>query len=116
MEPTTIPSVGTLDPQIVTDLRKKLTGYLLLPGDQGYEEARKVWNGMIDRQPAVIVRCKNAEDVIHAVNLAREHNLLLAVKAGGHNVTGNAVCEGGIMVDLSLMKSVVVDPEQRIAD
>ncbi|MEJ7769646.1 MAG: FAD-dependent oxidoreductase, partial [Chitinophagaceae bacterium] len=116
MEPITITPAGNIKQQIVNEFKKKLTGDLLLPGDQGYEETRKVWNGMIDRQPALIVRCKNSEDVTHAVNFAREHNLLLSVRGGGHNITGNAVCDGGIMVDLSLMKSIKVDPVQQIAD
>jgi hypothetical protein len=116
MEPITITPIGKIEQQTETNFRKKLTGDLLLPGDQGYDETRKIWNGMIDKQPAVIVRCKNSEDVIRAVNFAREHNLLLSVRGGGHNITGNAVCDGGIMIDLSLMKSVKVNPEQQIAD
>ncbi len=116
MEPITIAPTGKIEQQLVTDFIKKLTGDLLLPGDQGYDETRKVWNGMIDKQPALIVRCKNSEDVIQSVNFARKHNLLLSVKGGGHNITGNAVCDGGIMIDLSLMKSVMVYPEQQIAD
>ncbi len=116
MESNTITSAGKLDQQIVNDFKEKLTGHLLLPGDQGYNEARKIWNGIIDRRPAFIVRCKNSDDVIYAVNLARDHNLLLSVRAGGHNIAGNAVCDGGIMIDLSLMKSVRVDPDQQIAD
>lgn len=116
MEPITIIPAGKIEQQVLTDFITKLTGDLLLPGDQGYDETRKVWNGMIDKQPAVIVRCKNSEDVIHAVNFARKHNLLLSVKAGGHNITGNAVCDGGIMVDLSLMKSVRVNPERQMAE
>ncbi len=115
MEPITTTSAGKLDQQLITNFREKLTGDLLLPSDHGYDEARKIWNGMIDRQPALIVRCKNAKDVIDAVNLAREHNLLLSIKGGGHNISGNAVCDGGIMVDLSFMKSVKIDPEQQIA-
>ncbi len=116
MEPTTLVQVGTPDQQIVNDFREKLTGDLLLPGDEGYHEARKIWNGMIDKQPALIVRCKSSADVIAAVDLAMNHNLLLSVKGGGHNISGNAVCDGGIMVDLSLMKAVKVDPERQIAD
>ncbi len=116
MEPITLTPAGKIEQQIVTDFRKKLTGDLLLPGDQGYDKTRNVWNGMIDRKPALIVRCRNSEDVIFAVNFARDNNLLLSVRGGGHNITGNAVCDGGIMVDLSLMKSVKVYPEQQIAD
>ncbi len=115
MELITITRPGTIEQQLINDLRKTLAGELLLPGDQGYDETRKVWNGMIDRQPALIVRCKNAEDVIHAVNCAREHNLLLSIKGGGHNVTGNAVCDGGIMIDLSLMKACPTNINMPIA-
>ena len=91
-------------------------GELLVPESPGYDEARKVWNGMIDKRPAVIARCRNAQDVILTVNFARNHNLLVSVKGGGHNVTGNAVCDNGIMIDLSLMKSVKVDPDKQIAE
>jgi len=84
-------------------------GTLLAPGDQGYDEARAIWNAMIDRRPALIARCKGADDVVLAVNFAREHGLLLSVRGAGHNIAGNAVCEGGLMIDLSGMKSVKVD-------
>ena len=87
-----------------------LRGPLLRPGDNGYDEARKVWNGMIDRRPALIARCTGVADVIAAVRFARDHELLVSVRGGGHNITGNAVCEGGLMIDLSPMKSVRVDP------
>ncbi|MEO5999842.1 MAG: FAD-binding oxidoreductase [Chitinophagaceae bacterium] len=116
MEAITITQAGKIDQQVVTDFKKKLTGDLILPGDQTYDETRKIWNGMIDRRPALIVRCKNSEDVIHAVNFGRDQNLLLSVRGGGHNISGNAVCDAGIMVDLSLMKSIKVYPEQQIAD
>ena len=92
-----------------------LRGRLLQPSDGGYNEARKVWNGMIDRRPALIARCAGVADVIAAVRFARDHRLLLSVKGGGHNITGNAVCEGGLMIDLSAMKSVRVDPLARTA-
>ncbi|TDH26381.1 FAD-binding oxidoreductase [Segetibacter sp. 3557_3] len=115
METNTIISGGKVNHQLVHDFSQGLVGDLLLPADQGYHETRKIWNGMIDRHPALIARCKNAQDVIHSVNFAREHNLLLSVRGGGHNITGNAVCEGGIMIDLSLMKSVKVDSEDQIA-
>jgi len=92
-----------------------LRGRLLGPGTDGYEAARCVWNGMIDRRPALIARCAGPADVIAVVRFAREHGLLLAVKGGGHNITGNAVCEGGLMLDLSPMKGVRVDPQRRTA-
>lgn len=90
-----------------------LRGRLMRPGDDGYEEARTVWNGMIDRKPALIVRCAGVADVIAAVNVARERGLLVAVRAGGHNVAGTAVCEGGMVIDLSAMKGIRVDPVRR---
>ena len=92
-----------------------LRGALLRPGDNHYEAARQVWNGMIDHKPALIVRCAGVADVIGAVNFARTHHLLVSVRGGGHNVTGNAVCDGGIMIDLSQMKGIRVDPLQRTA-
>jgi FAD/FMN-containing dehydrogenase len=92
-----------------------LRGPLLRPGDGGYDQARKVWNGMIDRRPALIARCAGPADVIAAVRFAREHELKVSVRGGGHNITGNAVCEGGLMIDLSPMKSVRVDPAKRTA-
>lgn len=87
-----------------------LRGDLLRPGDAGYDEARKIWNAMIDRKPALIARCAGVADVIQAVNFACTHNLLVSVRGGGHNVPGNAVCEDGLMINLSRMRSVRVDP------
>jgi hypothetical protein len=91
-------------------LRAGLRGTMCLPGEPGYDDARTIWNAMIDRMPAVIVRAAGAADVIRAVGFARDHHLLLAVRGGGHNIAGNAVCDGGLMLDLSPMKSVRVDP------
>jgi FAD/FMN-containing dehydrogenase len=90
-------------------LRNGLRGALCLPGDAGYDEARTLWNAMIDKRPAAVVRAAGASDVIQTVKLAAQHGLLLAVRGGGHNIAGNAVCEGGLMLDLSLMRSVRVD-------
>jgi FAD binding domain/Berberine and berberine like len=90
-------------------------GRVLHPGGDGYDEARRVFNAMIDRRPAAIVRCAGAEDVVTAVNYARDHELPLSVKGGGHSVAGTAVCEGGVMVDLSLMKGLRVDPAASVA-
>src|SRR5215208_5053054 len=89
-----------------------LRGELLRPDDTDYEQARKVWNGLIDKHPALIARCAGIGDVIDSVNFAREHKLLLAVRGGGHNVAGNAVCDGGLVIDLSPMKGIRVDPER----
>ncbi|MES1215034.1 MAG: FAD-binding oxidoreductase [Bacteroidota bacterium] len=94
---------------------KNFRGELLLPGHEGYDIARKIWNGMIDKHPAVIARCKSVEDVMEALNFARDNNLVISVKGGGHNVTGNAVCDNGIMIDLSLMRTVKVDPVKQTA-
>ena len=104
-----------LEEAAVRDFAAGLRGPLLRSGDDGYDAARRVWNGMIDRRPALIARCGGVADVMATVRFAREHRLLLAVRGGGHNITGNAVCEGGLMLDLSGMKSVRVDPRARTA-
>src|SRR5437867_9801714 len=104
----------TIENEAVRELKSKVSGQVLLPSEPGYDEARTVWNAMIDRRPAVIVRCVNAQDVIHAVRTAREQNVVLAVRGGGHNIAGNAVCDGGLMIDLTPMKAVRVDAERRI--
>jgi FAD/FMN-containing dehydrogenase len=92
-----------------------LHGELILPGDERYDAARAVWNGMIDRRPALIVRCQGVSDVIAATQFARGHNLPVAVRGGSHNVAGNATCDGGVVIDLSLMRSIRVDPRTRTA-
>lgn len=99
----------------LTTFQQGLRGRLAVPGSDDYEHARTVWNAMIDRRPSLAVRCAGAADVIRAVRFARENDLLLAVRGGGHNIAGNAVCEGGLQIDLSLMKSVRVDPARRTA-
>src|ERR1700747_1708523 len=104
-----------LEEAAVQNLPDTLRGPLLQPGEAGYDEARRVWNGMIDRRPALIARCAGVADVIAAVRFARTHELLVSVRGGGHNITGNAVCEGGLMIDLSPMKGVRVDPVARTA-
>ena len=95
------------------ELRARFRGALLRPGEEGYDEARRIWNGAIDRRPALIARCAGADDVARAVRFARERELPLSVRGGGHAVAGHAVCEGGVMIDLSLMKAVQVDPATR---
>ncbi len=92
-----------------------LRGEVLRPGHNGYEGARKVWNGMIDKRPALIVRCSGVGDVVDTVRFAREHDLLVSVRGGGHNIAGKAVCDDGLMIDLSGMRSVQVDPVKRTA-
>ena len=99
----------------VEKLRAGLQGSLLLPGDPGYDDARSVWNAMIDREPALIVRCLGVADVMTCVNFARTSGLSLSIKGGGHNISGLAVCDAGLMLDLSLMRGVWVDPQARTA-
>ena len=94
----------------VQDFMNGLLGESLLPGDEGYDGARQVWNAMVDKRPALIARCSGTADVINAVNFARENNLLISVRGGGHNFPGNSVCNDGLMIDLSLMTGVRVDP------
>ena len=99
----------------VADLRASLRGQLLLASDAGYEQARKVWNGSFNRRPALIARCAGTADVIQAVNFGRAHELLVSVRGGGHSISGQSVCEGGLMIDLAQMNSVRVDPIARRA-
>jgi FAD/FMN-containing dehydrogenase len=99
----------------VDEFKASLRGQLLRAGADGYEAARKIWNGMIDKHPALIARSAGAADVINCVNFARANDLLVAVRGGGHNVAGNALCEGGLVIDLTGTKSVRVDPAKRTA-
>ena len=96
-------------------LRGRFRGTLLRPGEEGYDEARRVWNGAIDRRPALIARCAGTDDVQAAMRFAREHDLPVAVRGGGHSVLGYGVNDGGIMIDLSQLKAVAVDPGARTA-
>ncbi|MBV8146875.1 MAG: FAD-binding oxidoreductase [Gammaproteobacteria bacterium] len=106
---------SALDENTVRDFGKSLNGTLLTRGKEGYESARHVWNGMIDKHPAMIARCADAGDVARAVTFAREHELLLAVRGGGHSFPGYSTCEGGLVIDLSSMRSVLVRPDSRTA-
>ncbi len=99
----------------VRALQERLTGQLVRPGDAAYDPARTVWNAMIDRHPLLITRCATADDAVAAVDIAREHELPLSIRGGGHNVTGNAVCDGGVMIDLSPMKRITIDPATQTA-
>jgi FAD/FMN-containing dehydrogenase len=102
-------------PDDVVALRARLVGCVMQQGDDGYDAARVVWNGMIDRHPAYIARCAATADVIESVCFASRHGLDLSVHGGGHNVAGYAVCDGGLMIDLSEMRAVRVDPAARRA-
>ena len=99
----------------VAGLKKAVKGQIVLPEDADYHEVRKVWNATIDRHPKVIVRCAEAEDVPPALDFARRHKLDISVRGAGHNIAGNAVCEGGIMIDMSTMTGVQVDVANKIA-
>src|SRR5512132_169520 len=95
------------------EFKRSFQGDVVLPGDANYDEVREIWNAMIDRKPALIARCKTSDDVVQAVKFAREQDLLVSIRGGGHNIAGNAVCDDGLMIDLSLMKKVEVDPQSR---
>ncbi|MDP6695495.1 MAG: FAD-dependent oxidoreductase, partial [Gammaproteobacteria bacterium] len=95
---------------VLKELQSSLAGNLLLPTTEGYESARKVWNGMIDHKPAVIVQVTNATDIQNAINVAREYRALTSLRGGGHNVAGKGMCEGGIAIDCSRMNKVTCDP------
>jgi len=99
--------------ETVSDFRKSIEGPVIMPDEPDYDESRAIWNGMFDKKPAIIVRCLQANDVSKSVKYARENQLLIAVKGGGHNSAGNAVCDDGIMIDLSLMQQVDVEPVDR---
>lgn len=104
-----------LEQSVIDDLRSKLRGPLVCLGEAGYEQARSVWNGMIGLRPAMIVRCLGTADVLTGVNFAREHGIAVSVKGGGHNISGLALCDGGLMLDMSLRRGVWVDAVRRTA-
>lgn len=106
--------IPNVDDHAASKLREELRGSVLIKDDAGFDAARRVWNGMIDRHPQLIVRCTGAADVVAAVRFAREHDLPLSVRGGGHNVSGSAVCDDGLCVDLSPMRGVRVDPDKRL--
>ena len=104
-----------LDPALATELAGKVSGSVLLAEDDGYDAARAVANGLIDRKPAVIVRCRTTADVVAALDLARRAGLEVSIRGGGHNVAGRAVTDGGVMIDLAEMKGITIDPEEATA-
>lgn len=116
-----VPAISRVGKEIVLpkadieDLRRALAGSLLLREDEGYDVARRIWNGAIDRKPALIARCSTTTDVMHAVQFAAAHDVLVAVRAGGHSSSGKSMCDGGLVIDLSAMREVNVDPVRRIA-
>src|SRR5690606_11145972 len=99
----------------VEGFRACLRGQRLLAGQDGYDEARRIWNGSFDRNPALIARCTGAADVMQAVAFAKAHDLLVAVRGGGHSISGQSVCDGGLMIDLARMRGIRVDPAARRA-
>jgi FAD binding domain/Berberine and berberine like len=105
----------TLASTTFDELAGRVRGEIITPEAPGYDEARSVWNAMIDRHPALIVRCSGVADVMQAVRFCREHSLLVSIKGAGHNIAGSAVCDGGVMIDLSGMRTVHVDPNRRRA-
>lgn len=111
-----VPATGSrIEAQALDGFRAGLRGHVLRPGDDAYDEARKLWNGMFDRRPALIARCAGTADVISAVTFARDHGLHVAVRGGGHSFPGHSVCDGGLVIDLSPMKAIRVDPAARKA-
>ncbi len=106
---------GPLDEGITEALRDRFSGDVVLPGGSEYDEARKVFNGMIDKRPAVIARCADTEDVVAAVEFARDNELVVAVRSGGHSVAGMSICDDGILIDLAPMKEIEVDPQAKTA-
>src|SRR4051812_29003012 len=97
---------GIIDDAAIDKFQTDLRGQLLCPGDETYDPARKIWNGMFDRRPALIARCSGAADVIRSVNFARDHALQVAVRGGAHSIPGHSVCDGGLLIDLSAMKGI----------
>src|SRR5262245_51723628 len=105
----------SLQPSEIAILRQAVRGEVVVPGDAAYDQARRVWNGMIDRRPGAVVYCAGSDDVVAAVRFARSRSLLVAVRAGGHNIGGASVCNHGLVIDVSRMKQIDVDPVKRTA-
>ena len=106
---------GAIDDSGIAELKQRFRGDILRPADPGFEPARQIWNAMIDRRPGAIARCTDTADVQAAVRFARRHGLLVSVRGGGHNVAGNSLSDGGLLIDLSLMRGISVDTERRTA-
>jgi FAD/FMN-containing dehydrogenase len=115
MATITAQSVGRIDANHISAFRAGFTGRVLEPNEDGYDAARQIWNAMIDKRPALIAQCVSTEDVQHAVAFARERDLVVSIRAGGHNIAGTALCDGGLTIDVSSMKQITVDPQARTA-
>jgi FAD/FMN-containing dehydrogenase len=107
--------MNAISPQTIQDLKAGMRGPVILPDDPGYDDARGIWNAMIDKHPGAIADCSGVADVMHAVQVAGSDGLLLSVRSGGHNIAGSALCEGGLTIDLSGMKAVRIDPDALLA-
>ena len=105
--------MGMIPESAVQHLKSSVRGQTFCPGDAAYDAARTIPNAMIDRRPALITRCSGAADVIACVNFAREQDALVSVRGGGHSVAGKSVCDGGLMIDLSAMKGIRVNPAKK---
>src|SRR6516165_8032576 len=101
--------------ETIENLKSKVKAQIVLPSDPSYDEVRQIWNAMIDRRPALIVRCAEASDVPHAISFARENGLEISIRGAGHNIAGNALCDNGVMIDFSAMRKVRVDAEKKRA-
>jgi FAD/FMN-containing dehydrogenase len=104
-----------ITPEALAALRAALGGQVFLPGEPGYDQSRTVWNATVDKRPGLVVRCQGTSDVIQAMRFSRQHELLVAVRSGGHNIAGKAVADGAVLIDLSQMRSVRVDPAAKVA-
>jgi len=107
--------MGALSPNAIETLKARMRGPVILPEDPGYDDARSIWNAMIDKRPGAIAQCTGVADVMHAVQVAMDYGLLVSVRSGGHNIAGSALCDDGLTIDLSRMKSVRIDPDARLA-
>jgi len=107
--------IATITPEALAALRSAFGGQVLLPGEPGYDQSRTVWNATVDKRPGLVARCAGTSDVIQAMRFARQHDLLLAIRAGGHNIAGKAVADGAFLIDLSQMRSVRVDRATKVA-
>jgi hypothetical protein len=105
----------TLDNQTLENLRGRVRGQVITPDDANYNEVREIWNAMIDRRPGLIVRCTGTADVLQTIRFARQHKLLTSVRGAGHNIAGKSLYDGALLIDLSAMRAVRVDPDLRIA-
>ena len=112
---TTSGSFAAVPESAVSEYRAALRGAVLSAADPGYDDARKIWNGMTKRRPALIAQCRGTADVMTSIKFAKANGLLVAVKGGGHSIAGHSVCEGGLMIDFSRMNSVLVDRGRRVA-